>query len=269
MAAPAPDTAAWRQGDVWRTGFDFFYTLGNDPARMLAAARAMTALLNVALMALVFVWARSLFGWAGAVVSVLLAVFCPDLLAHAGLATSDTAAALGFTAALLAWWRLCHRVTPGRVLIAGGTLGLPLSGGRLQVLRQSIEESRATRQIAQVGKQALRVRVQAQHLFPPDLRRQARAPAEYQLQNLTAQTLRLAREVAAQVLGLVRIERRRHARGTEDGRMLPDVRLGARVQRRVAQQQPDGAQQLRLDPDGWRQELQQASRPHSQFVADP
>ncbi len=121
---PAPATAAWRQGDVWRTGFDFFYTLGNDPARMLAAARTMTALLNVALMALVLVWARSLFGWAGALVSLLLAVFCPDLLAHAGLATSDTAAALGFTAALLAWWRLCHRVSPSRVLIAGGTLGL-------------------------------------------------------------------------------------------------------------------------------------------------
>ena len=121
---PAPDTAAWRQGDVWRTGFDFFYTLGNDPTRMLAAGRAMTALLNVALMVLVFGWARSLFGWAGALVSLPLAVFCPDLLAHAGLATSDTAAALGFTAALLAWWRLCHRVTPGRVLAAGGTLGL-------------------------------------------------------------------------------------------------------------------------------------------------
>lgn len=86
----------------------FFYLLGNAPDAMLAAGRAMIALLGVALVALVFAWARSLFGAAGKWVSLGLAAFCPVLLAHAGLATSDQAAALGFTAALLAWWRLLH-----------------------------------------------------------------------------------------------------------------------------------------------------------------
>ncbi len=121
---PAPDDPAVHGGDVWHVGFDVFYGLGNAPDVLLAAGRAMIALLGVATVALVFFWSRSLFGSAGGWVSLALAVFCPVLLAHAGLATSDMAAALGFTAALLAWWRLLHRLTVGRVLAAGGALGL-------------------------------------------------------------------------------------------------------------------------------------------------
>ncbi len=120
---PPADDPAVRGGDMWHAGYDFFYGLGNTPDLMLAAGRAMIALLGVALVALIFAWSRALFGWAGGWVSLGLAAFCPVLLAHAGLATSDLAAALGFTAALLTWWRLLHRVSPGRVLAAGGALG--------------------------------------------------------------------------------------------------------------------------------------------------
>ncbi len=121
---PPPDDPGRKAGDVWRVGFDYFYGLGNAPDALLAAGRAMIALLGVAVAALIFFWSRSLFGNAGGFVSLLLAVFCPVLLAHAGLATSDMAAALGFTVALLAWWRMLHRISVVRVLAAGGALGL-------------------------------------------------------------------------------------------------------------------------------------------------
>ena len=116
---PATDQPAWRNADVAEIGQQFFYESGNDLPRMLAAARAMIALFGVACGVLVFRWSRSLFGAAGAVVSTALFAFCPLLLAHGGLATSDMAAALGFLAAALTGWRLLHRVTPGRVLLAG------------------------------------------------------------------------------------------------------------------------------------------------------
>ena len=121
---PRLDQPAWRNADVGTLGHQFFYASGNDPARMLAAARAMIALLGVACGALVFAWSRSLFGIKGALVSTALFAFCPNLLAHAGLATSDMAATLGFLAAVLAGWRLLHRVTLGRVLAAGAAFAL-------------------------------------------------------------------------------------------------------------------------------------------------
>ncbi|MEI6862450.1 MAG: hypothetical protein WCL04_09395, partial [Verrucomicrobiota bacterium] len=121
---PSPEDPAMKGGDVWRAGFDYFYRLGNAPDALLAAGRAMIALLGCAVAAAIFFWSRSLFGEAGGFVSLLLAVFCPVMLAHAGLATSDMAATLGFIVALLAWWRLLHCVSAGRVLAAGGALGL-------------------------------------------------------------------------------------------------------------------------------------------------
>jgi 4-amino-4-deoxy-L-arabinose transferase-like glycosyltransferase len=120
---PPPAGDAWREADVWRVGFAFFYTLGNDLARMLQAGRAMIALFGVALGALVFAWSRSLFGQTGAFVSLVLCVFSPTLLAHGGLITSDMAAGAGFLAATLACWRLAHRITAGRVVLAGLALG--------------------------------------------------------------------------------------------------------------------------------------------------
>ncbi len=120
---PKTDQPAWRNADVAEIGQQFFYESGNDLPRMLASARAMIALLGVACGVLVFLWSRSLFGPGGALVSVTLFAFCPLLLAHGGLATSDMAASLGFLAASLTGWRLLHRVTPGRVLLAGPAWG--------------------------------------------------------------------------------------------------------------------------------------------------
>lgn len=116
---PPREQTAWQNADAAEIGYQFFYESGNDLPRMLAAARAMIALLGAACGALVFVWSRSLFGPRGALISVALFSFCPLLLAHAGLATSDMAVALGFLAATLTGWRLLHRVTPARVLFAG------------------------------------------------------------------------------------------------------------------------------------------------------
>jgi hypothetical protein len=116
---PSLDQTAWRTADAATIGDQFFHASGNDLPRMLAAARMMIGLLGIACGALVFGWSRTLFGAGGALVSAALFAFSPLLLAHGGLATSDMAAALGFLAATLTGWRLLHRVTPGRVALAG------------------------------------------------------------------------------------------------------------------------------------------------------
>jgi hypothetical protein len=113
----------WEKSDVWSVGFQFFYMLGNDLGRMLWQGRAMIALLGVALGALVFAWSGRLFGVSGALVSVVLFAFCPNLLANGGLITSDMAASLGFLAATGAAWLLLHRVNVVNVLLLGLAAG--------------------------------------------------------------------------------------------------------------------------------------------------
>lgn len=121
---PAVPSEPWIQADVWSLGRVFFYGSGNDLPSLLAAARLMIALLSGALCLAIFVWTRGLLGPAAAGIALVLATFSPTLLAHGGLATSDTAAALGFVALSLAWARLLQRVTPGRILAAGAAAGV-------------------------------------------------------------------------------------------------------------------------------------------------
>jgi hypothetical protein len=116
---PAPSGLDWDTANIWRIGHAFFYTEGNDLPAMLASGRAMIACLSAMLCLVIYLWARDLFGRRGALIALLLAAFSPNLLAHGGLITSDTAAALGFTIAVFSWWRLLHRPSLGRLVVAG------------------------------------------------------------------------------------------------------------------------------------------------------
>lgn len=128
FAAPPTNQSVYLGADVWSLGDQLLHRLGNDPAAVLARARFMIALLGGALVFVITLWSRSLFGPVGGLASGLLAAFSPTLLAHAGFATSDTAGALGYTAALLAYWRLCHRISPARIAVAGlAAAGLALA----------------------------------------------------------------------------------------------------------------------------------------------
>lgn len=119
--APAPEFSgpAWESGDVWGVARAWLFAPGRNTMAIVGPARAMIALLALALLGVIWRWSASLWGERGGLLTLALAAFCPHLLAHGALVTSDTAAALGFAVALLAWWRLLHLVTPGRVLAAG------------------------------------------------------------------------------------------------------------------------------------------------------
>lgn len=118
---PAPEFSgpAWESGDVWGVARAWLFAPGRNTMAIVGPARAMIALLALALLGVIWRWSATLWGERGGLLTLALAAFCPHLLAHGALVTSDTATALGFVVALLAWWRLLHRVTPGRVLAAG------------------------------------------------------------------------------------------------------------------------------------------------------
>ena len=125
---PSLDSPAWHASDEFALGYLFLYGEGNDPQTMLTRARATMALLSVLLGALVYAWARRLFGRAGALLSLTLYTFSPTMLAHGPLVTSDVAGALFFSASVWALWRMLERTSPGRVLASAlAVTGLALS----------------------------------------------------------------------------------------------------------------------------------------------
>jgi hypothetical protein len=113
---PSSENPAWQKSSVWHVGQQFFYELSNPIDSMLLRARAMSALLGVALGLLVYLWSRHLFGPVGGLLSLVLFVFCPTLLGNGALIKADVATALFFLFSTWAWWRLLHKVTVGTVL---------------------------------------------------------------------------------------------------------------------------------------------------------
>jgi hypothetical protein len=111
LRAPLEMGEPWSKIGSWAESQRFFYSLGNDPSAMLLQARTMISLLGASLGALVFLWSRELFGTRGGYLSLLLFVFCPNMLAHGALVTADMVAALGFFAATFSFWKLSHRVS--------------------------------------------------------------------------------------------------------------------------------------------------------------
>ena len=71
-----------------------------------------------------YLWARDLYGAVAGLIALALWCFCPSILAHGALITSDAAAtALGF-AACYTFWRWLKRPTWWHTLLSGAILGL-------------------------------------------------------------------------------------------------------------------------------------------------
>ena len=120
---PALTEPTWIDSKVNLIGEIFFYRIGNPLAEMLQRGRAAIALFGVLTCWLIWRWARGLFGRAAGGLALVLAVFCPALLAHGGLITSDLAFTACALAALSAVWRLLHRATWWRLLGAAAACG--------------------------------------------------------------------------------------------------------------------------------------------------
>jgi hypothetical protein len=116
----------WQHSLVNRVGYEFFYKLGNPLPRMLLLGRATIALFGVLTLWLIWRWARGLFGARAGWLALALAVFCPALLAHGALITSDMAITTCLLLVVTVFWRLLHIVTWPRLLLAIAASGAVL-----------------------------------------------------------------------------------------------------------------------------------------------
>jgi hypothetical protein len=105
----------WQQGNVWSFFPEFLYKQ-NDADQLLNRARFMTVLLGILLGILVFSWTRELFGFWTAAVVLGLYTTEPNLLAHAGLVTTDVGITCFMFGALYFLWRTTRALSFGNLL---------------------------------------------------------------------------------------------------------------------------------------------------------
>lgn len=125
---PVVDTShiSWTAARQWEFGRRFLYAW-NDGDRLLFLGRLSVVALSLALVAAVFMRARTLAGGPAAAIALLLAALSPELLAHGTLVTTDLAVTLFVFLAVAAFDRLARRATPAAVLALGLATGAALA----------------------------------------------------------------------------------------------------------------------------------------------
>ena len=124
MGASVPsDPGLWQDALQWDYGFALLYESGNDPRRLLFWGRFPQLLWGVTILATVYAAARDLYGRRRALIALGLAAFCPTLLAHGHLVTTDVAVGAFYVLTLYAFHKLLEKPSAGRVLATGLALG--------------------------------------------------------------------------------------------------------------------------------------------------
>ncbi|MEU4094261.1 phospholipid carrier-dependent glycosyltransferase [Streptomyces sp. NPDC026673] len=113
-------------GDQTELGRSVLYESGNDPGRLMLAARLPVIALTLLFGLVVLAFARDLTGPTGGLLALCLYAFSPDLIAHGSLATLDVPAAGFLLTSAWALWRARER--PRLYLpLAGAALGAALA----------------------------------------------------------------------------------------------------------------------------------------------
>jgi 4-amino-4-deoxy-L-arabinose transferase-like glycosyltransferase len=135
---PRFDTSeqSWEAGIEDKFAFAFLY--GNNADRVLFWSRAAMIVLATFGAALTFMWARDLFGGAAGIVAVALYAFCPNLLGHGMLVTTDVPLAVFTVLTLYLFWKRGDKPSWQSDILTGLALGAAMtskfSGATLPVV---------------------------------------------------------------------------------------------------------------------------------------
>jgi hypothetical protein len=124
---PSLDTGARLRDSGWYPwvfATDFMRRNRDDFDRIFLLGRLPVVALGIGLGLLVWHWARRLYGEEAGLVALVGCAFCPSLIAHAHLATTDVAFALAATGALYLAQRWLESPSLPALLAAGAALGL-------------------------------------------------------------------------------------------------------------------------------------------------
>lgn len=114
-----------RQRDIhpWVVGFAFLRDNLQRYHSLFLQCRAMVIFMSALLGGLIFLWARALYGWRPGLLCLFFYTFCPNILAHSQLCTTDVGGAFFFIAALGGLWLYVRGPTPIRIFMCGVLIG--------------------------------------------------------------------------------------------------------------------------------------------------
>jgi 4-amino-4-deoxy-L-arabinose transferase-like glycosyltransferase len=110
------------------------FVFGNDPDMILARTRTAASLFALALLVVVFLAAREMFGTGAGFLALTLLVFEPNLLAHAAYVTTDTALSFGMFATVYAFYRYVKAPSVRRLAVTGLAAGVALGAKHTGIL---------------------------------------------------------------------------------------------------------------------------------------
>ncbi len=123
---PLYQSKSWRSRDPSQATFAQLFAFLNADRyfELFERARLVMPLFSIVGALAVFAWSRRLYGAPGGLLSLCLWVFCPNILAHARLITSDLAAAALAVTATYAFWRFLKEPSWRWAIGSGVALGL-------------------------------------------------------------------------------------------------------------------------------------------------
>ena len=128
--------ASWKNGIEDAFAFRFLY--GNEADRLLFWSRAVMVLIAALGAAVTFLWARDLFGAPAGIFAAALYAFCPNLLAHGMLVTTDAPLAAFTVLTLYLFWKRSEHPSWQSDFVTGLALGAAMaskfSGGLLPIV---------------------------------------------------------------------------------------------------------------------------------------
>ncbi|OIO39108.1 MAG: hypothetical protein AUJ72_01365 [Candidatus Omnitrophica bacterium CG1_02_46_14] len=125
IGAKAPlDHWSWEKGDSPEFARQFFYGVNHDQDRLIFWARFPILIVSLVFGYFVYWWAKTFFGMVGGLAALALYAFCPDIIAHSGLATSDISVAFFFYLTLYRFWKYLRKPSLKNMALTGAVTGL-------------------------------------------------------------------------------------------------------------------------------------------------
>jgi hypothetical protein len=103
------------------------FVFGNDADSILGRTRMAASFFALALLTVAFLAAREMFGTGAGFLTLALLTFEPNLLAHGGYVTTDTALSFGMVATVYAFYRYGKAPSLGRLALVGLAAGVALA----------------------------------------------------------------------------------------------------------------------------------------------
>jgi hypothetical protein len=109
--------------NTWKMGYSFMYLNKEEYRSIYEYGRCIIILFGCLLGWLIYIWAKELYGYQGALFALALYIFNPNILAHSTLITIDIGATCIIFLSIYCFWKYLKNRNRNYIILAGVALG--------------------------------------------------------------------------------------------------------------------------------------------------